>query len=517
MTARSRRCASRIFLASALLAVLSHRRRDLPRQVARDQRSRARRCSARSSRPARRWISCAPSAPRRSRMMARLIADLPKLKAAVDTNDPPTVQDIAGGYQRAAAMPNLLLVTNKPDRCWRRRRRRRAPRAIAPNQPAVRDALAGRDSLSLLPQPNGILQVVTVPITIGRAQPEILGTLSAGFLLDDALAAQLKKITGSDVAFGMDGQILASTLPRTTTRCSPRVCDAGMSRRQLGRRGVRGAAAAARRRRRRRAGRRPVALMLRSRTEQLQFLQRDSHRARGDRGRRRALATLLSFAVARTITRPLAAITDVMREVAATGDLTRKIALRARRRLGRRGRAAAGDDLQHADRFGRALPARDVAEGAAVVARPPVDGHRARSAQSADDHQGARCTRCGSSDADAAARARGGRGHRRRSRAAEPHRQRGARLRAADPLRARRRPTSTRSAASRRPRAQAAGRGAAVRSSSIRRCRRSTTDAERLRIALVNMLVNARHAVNGTPDGAVVACATQPPGSARAA
>ena len=39
------------------------------------------------------------------------------------------------------------------------------------------------------------------------------------------------------------------------------------------------------------------------------------------------LATLLSFAVARTITRPLAAITDVMREVARTGDLTRKIAL----------------------------------------------------------------------------------------------------------------------------------------------------------------------------------------------
>src|SRR5262249_59044735 len=40
------------------------------------------------------------------------------------------------------------------------------------------------------------------------------------------------------------------------------------------------------------------------------------------------LATLLSFAVARTITRPLAAITDAMREVAATGDLTRKIAVR---------------------------------------------------------------------------------------------------------------------------------------------------------------------------------------------
>src|SRR5207244_4994456 len=44
------------------------------------------------------------------------------------------------------------------------------------------------------------------------------------------------------------------------------------------------------------------------------------------------LATLLSFAVARTITRPLAAITDVMREVAATGDLTRKMAVREPRR-----------------------------------------------------------------------------------------------------------------------------------------------------------------------------------------
>src|SRR5262249_54783608 len=42
----------------------------------------------------------------------------------------------------------------------------------------------------------------------------------------------------------------------------------------------------------------------------------------------------LSFGVARTSARPLAAITDVMREVAATGDLTRKIALRHRNRWG---------------------------------------------------------------------------------------------------------------------------------------------------------------------------------------
>ena len=39
-------------------------------------------------------------------------------------------------------------------------------------------------------------------------------------------------------------------------------------------------------------------------------------------------ATILSYAVARTITRPIATITDAMREMAATGDLTRKILLR---------------------------------------------------------------------------------------------------------------------------------------------------------------------------------------------
>ena len=57
---------------------------------------------------------------------------------------------------------------------------------------------------------------------------------------------------------------------------------------------------------------------------------------------------------------------------------------------------------------------------------------------------------------------------------------------------------STRCAASRPPPREAAGAGRADRAAArSRRCRASTTDAERLRIALVNMLVNARHAVNG--------------------
>src|SRR5207245_2603345 len=76
----------------------------------------------------------------------------------------------------------------------------RAAKRVA-DQPAVGEALGGRERVSLLPQPDGILQVVTVPIAIGLTQPQVLGTLSVGFLLDDVFASQLKEITGSDIAF----------------------------------------------------------------------------------------------------------------------------------------------------------------------------------------------------------------------------------------------------------------------------------------------------------------------------
>ena len=262
-------------------------------------------------------------------LMARLIADLPKLKAAMETNDPPTVQDIAGGYQ-SQLQASLLMVTNKAGEVLYASGGSPRAAAIAANQPAVRDALAGHDSLSLLPQPNGILQVVTIPVTLERPRREILGTFSTGFLLDDALAAQLKQITGSDVAFGMDGQILASTLPRGDyPALARRLTTSGISRLQIA-----GGEYEALRRPLATGGDRdgsssgPVALILRSRTERLQSLSSIQTGLVLTAVLAVVLATLLSFAVARTIAQPLAAITDVMREVAATGDLTRKIALR---------------------------------------------------------------------------------------------------------------------------------------------------------------------------------------------
>jgi signal transduction histidine kinase len=261
-------------------------------------------------------------------LMARLIADLPKLKAAMDTNDPATVKDIASGYQMQLNA-NLMLVTNKTGQVLYAAGGSPRVGIIAAHQPAVRDALAGHDAVSLLPQPNGILQIVTVPVALDRPQREILGTLGAGFLLDDAFAAQLKKITGSDLAFGMDGQILASTLPRDAYPVlAERLRSEGISRvvidsdeydvlrrRLAPSRDGDGTSG-------------PVALILRSRTAQLQSLGAIHAGLFLTAVFAVLLATALSFTVARTIARPLAAITGVMREVAATGDLTRKIAVR---------------------------------------------------------------------------------------------------------------------------------------------------------------------------------------------
>jgi signal transduction histidine kinase len=264
--------------------------------------------------------------------MAQLIADEPKLKAAVETNDPPTVQDeVAKDYQ-AQFKSSLLLVTGKTGRVLATVGASPRAATIVASQPLVHDALAGRASFSLLPwPPEGMLQLVTVPIGIGLKNPEILGTLSVGFLLDDAFANQLKQVTGSELAFGMDGQILATTLPASDRPAlaellrrperSPNVQlgaeDYGalpLPLSSIGDSGVPGAG--------------PVALILRSRTDTKRFLRSIHTQLVITLVIAVLLATLLSFTVARTITQPLAAITSAMREVASTGDLTRKIVLR---------------------------------------------------------------------------------------------------------------------------------------------------------------------------------------------
>ena len=177
-----------------------------------------------------------------------------------------------------------------------------------------------------------------MPIWIDPQQPEILGTLSVGVSLDSGAANRFRSLTNSDIAFGMNGTIRASTLPQRALarpraaarqlRSCGRACPSA-TRTTSPRRGRSRRVCRRRAKRVRSAGSTATGasvIILRSRTERLGFLN-PLHGRLGIIAVVAVLAaTLLSYAIARTVTRPLGAITATMREMAATGDLTRRIA-----------------------------------------------------------------------------------------------------------------------------------------------------------------------------------------------
>jgi signal transduction histidine kinase len=266
---------------------------------------------------------------------ARLIADLPKLKAAVDTNDPPTVLPIVEAYPQQLGA-DLFLVTNRAGMPLATIGDPGAGAEAIRELPAIRAALAGRTSSSFWPRGNGVLQVVvSTPIWI-EPVPEILGTLSVGFSLDEALAKRFKRLTQADIVMASPTRVYAATLDATP----PELLEA--LRRSRGRSEKSSVArvtlegedyvAVTRELPLNRAsatagdgGADPVALamVLQSRTERLRPL-RTVHTALVVTALLAVVgATLLSYLVARTITRPLAAITATMRDVAVSGDLSR--------------------------------------------------------------------------------------------------------------------------------------------------------------------------------------------------
>jgi signal transduction histidine kinase/uncharacterized membrane-anchored protein YhcB (DUF1043 family) len=265
---------------------------------------------------------------------ARLVADLSRLKAAVDTNDPTTVQPLAEEYRRQLTA-DFLLVTGRQGQTLAESATPDAASGSYGELPAFAFASTGRETSSFWPHRGGILQVVSVPIWINPQLPEIFGTLSVGFSLDNMAVQRFRSLTNSDIAFALDGVIRASTIaptfwPALTPLLArddhwPRVpvgdqeyiaksisLSLAMSGQTVGTpsKNVRQA----------------QAIFLRSRTERLALLN-PLHRSLVAIAVVAVLAaTLLSYAIARTVTRPLGTITATMREMAATGDLTRRIA-----------------------------------------------------------------------------------------------------------------------------------------------------------------------------------------------
>jgi signal transduction histidine kinase len=250
---------------------------------------------------------------------ARLIADLPKFKAALDIGDRPTMMPIAADYQQQAGA-DLLMVTGRHGE----QLALVGETAAAHPLPAGPSMVEGRMTPSFWAHPSGVLEVVSVPVTLGLERPEILGTLTLGYLLDDRRAAQFKSLTGADIAFAMDGSVRASTLGAASAEAlKPLLTGTGPTRITIGNEEY---VAMAQPFGPNRGPDEPAAIIMRSRSERMRSLSAIQAALAGIALGATLLAIVVSYGVARTITRPLASITDHMRHIAVTGDLTRKIA-----------------------------------------------------------------------------------------------------------------------------------------------------------------------------------------------
>lgn len=326
---------NRIFLASALLAVLSSAAAILvvSQRVTREAEAGLRRGLDEASALVTEWQATLSG---NFQLAARLIAEAPPLKAAVDTKDPATVAPLARDYH--GRIGSAVFVVTDPAGHVLAREGAGVGQGGLDGLPAA-EAAAGREVVTYWPHPAGVLQLITVPVSV---PPQVIGTLSVGFLFDRGRANQVRRLTESEVAFVVDGEVRASTLPPSSHGALAAVLGReGLSRiaidgeefvalvRPLVSPASSGAAivgAPARRAGRAQAAG-AAAVVLQSRTERLRFLT-PIRAALGVTALLAILAAVaLSYLVSRTITRPLDAITTRMREVAATGDLTRKIVL----------------------------------------------------------------------------------------------------------------------------------------------------------------------------------------------
>jgi signal transduction histidine kinase len=270
---------------------------------------------------------------------ARLIADLPRLKAAIGEADSATARGVVEEYQQQLAA-DLFMVTDRQGHVLARLSRLPddAPPPPVERMSGVRRAVAGKETNSFIAHAGGLLQLVSVPIWIMTAgEPaEILGTLNIGFSLNWSMADRFRTLTNSDIAFGVSGRIEASTLPAGAwSSLAPLLIRDGLSKQVLLDSGdyiattVPLAAEVEMDAPQPAALGRPTggakAIILRSRSERLAFLRPLHTSMLFLAGIAVLAATILSYAIARTVTRPLGVITATMRDMTATGDLTRRI------------------------------------------------------------------------------------------------------------------------------------------------------------------------------------------------
>jgi signal transduction histidine kinase len=251
-------------------------------------------------------------------LLGWLVADLPKLKAAVATGDGPTVEPVARDYQERLAADVLVIADDEG----------KVLTSLGSKEPlalgeALDRAQKGDSAIYFAETGEGILQVATLPVVVGPEPAEVLGTLSVGFFLDDELARELQAITQSEVVLVARGRAVGTTIPVG----SEEVAALGTAARGSLSIGGEDYAVLSRTLTVPDSKESLQAVLLRPVSERLSFLRTFQEGLLLSALFGVLLAVVLSYAVARTVTGPLAAIAETMREITSTGNLARKIEL----------------------------------------------------------------------------------------------------------------------------------------------------------------------------------------------
>lgn len=142
---------------------------------------------------------------------AQLLAALPSLKALMTTRDAATIQDGSGDFQTLSASDLLVLANRSGQVVALHTQSGRLSREAA--QRFVARSLDSTETQWWFDGQH-LFQVAMEPVYFGApARNTLLGFLAVGFEINQSVAHEVRRISGSEVAFHLENGIAASTLP----------------------------------------------------------------------------------------------------------------------------------------------------------------------------------------------------------------------------------------------------------------------------------------------------------------
>jgi len=141
--------------------------------------------------------------------MGQVASRAPRLVAAVSTADPPTVLDAAESISRQLGSELITVVGANGRVLARVHDPERWGDDVSPDS-MIAAALSGETGNGLISSEGLLYQAVTIPLVTGFQ--EVSGALRLGFRIDDEFARKLKNLTGTDITFLLSGRVVASSL-----------------------------------------------------------------------------------------------------------------------------------------------------------------------------------------------------------------------------------------------------------------------------------------------------------------